>query len=234
MNRATRRFSIVLLAIVLTTTIAFAETNAVNSAALVSTNISITPTNLAQLLALPPEQIEKVDIARMNLLCAEGLRGSEDLDVQQNLDTLDSWAQHVQSETMRNYHRFLDHPEDYNNSEAYYRMMMLATVLQEDFNAHYDPERAIPQLLGRREPNDVFFGDSKDVFIHGLIGGERHGTCSSLPVLYAAVAQRLGYPERFAPEALGHNRKAVHRAYAKRALMKLPSLEEYEQWAVTT
>jgi hypothetical protein len=39
------------------------------------------------------------------------------------------------------------------------------------------------------------------------------------------------YPERFAQEALGHNSKAVHRAYAKRALMKIPSLEEYEQRA---
>ena len=37
-----------------------------------------------------------------------------------------------------------------------------------------------------------------------------------------------GMPERFAQEALGHNSKAVHRAYAKRALMKIPSLEEYE------
>jgi hypothetical protein len=35
-----------------------------------------------------------------------------------------------------------------------------------------------------------------------------------------------GYPERFAQETLGHNSKAVHRAYAKRALMKIPSLEE--------
>jgi hypothetical protein len=42
-----------------------------------------------------------------------------------------------------------------------------------------------------------------------------------------------GYPERFAQEALGHNSKAVHRAYAKRALMKLPSLEDYEQRAIT-
>jgi hypothetical protein len=37
--------------------------------------------------------------------------------------------------------------------------------------------------------------------------------------------------ERFAQEALGHNSKAVHRAYAKWALMKIPSLEEYEQRA---
>jgi hypothetical protein len=34
--------------------------------------------------------------------------------------------------------------------------------------------------------------------------------------------------QQFAQEALGHNSKAVHWAYAKRALMKIPSLEEYE------
>ena len=45
---------------------------------------------------------------------------------------------------------------------------------------------------------------------------------------WAERAKTVGYPERFAQEALGHNSKAVHRAYAKRALMKLPSLEEYE------
>jgi hypothetical protein len=32
---------------------------------------------------------------------------------------------------------------------------------------------------------------------------------------------------------LGHSRKAVHRAYAKRAPMKIPSLEDYEQRAAT-
>jgi hypothetical protein len=43
----------------------------------------------------------------------------------------------------------------------------------------------------------------------------------------------MNHPERFAQEALGHNSKAVHRAYAKRALMKIPSLEDYEQRAAT-
>jgi integrase len=46
---------------------------------------------------------------------------------------------------------------------------------------------------------------------------------------WAERAKTVGYPERFAQEALGHNSKAVHRAYAKRALMKIPSLEHYEQ-----
>jgi hypothetical protein len=35
-------------------------------------------------------------------------------------------------------------------------------------------------------------------------------------------------PERFAQAALGHNSKAIHRAYAKKAIIVAPSLEEYE------
>lgn len=57
--------------------------------------------------------------------------------------------------------------------------------------------------------------------IHGV-------TLHSYRYAWAERAKTVGYPERFAQEALGHNSKAVHRAYAKRALMKLPSLEEYE------
>ena len=45
---------------------------------------------------------------------------------------------------------------------------------------------------------------------------------------WAERAKVAGYPERFAQEALGHNSKAVHRAYAKHAQVKLPSLEDYE------
>ncbi len=46
---------------------------------------------------------------------------------------------------------------------------------------------------------------------------------------WAERAKTVGYPERFAQEALGHKSKAVHRAYAKNAHVILPSLEEYER-----
>ena len=38
-------------------------------------------------------------------------------------------------------------------------------------------------------------------------------------------------PERFAQAALGHNSKAIHRAYAKKAIIIAPSLEDYENKA---
>ena len=46
---------------------------------------------------------------------------------------------------------------------------------------------------------------------------------------WAQRAKACGYPQRFAQEALGHNSRAVHEAYAKGALVILPALDEYEQ-----
>ena len=45
---------------------------------------------------------------------------------------------------------------------------------------------------------------------------------------WAERAKRVGMPERFAQAALGHNSKSIHRAYAKKAVIIAPSLEDYE------
>jgi len=45
---------------------------------------------------------------------------------------------------------------------------------------------------------------------------------------WAERAKQVGYPERFAQQALGHNSTAVHRAYARHARVVLPSLESFE------
>lgn len=49
---------------------------------------------------------------------------------------------------------------------------------------------------------------------------------------WAERAKTVGMPERFAQAALGHGSKAVHRAYAKKALVIVPSLEDYERKAL--
>ena len=53
-------------------------------------------------------------------------------------------------------------------------------------------------------------------------------TLHSYRYAWAERAKEAGYPERFAMQALGHSSKAVHRAYAKRAQVTLPPLENYE------
>jgi len=54
-------------------------------------------------------------------------------------------------------------------------------------------------------------------------------TLHSYRYAWAERAKTAGYPERFAQEALGHKSQAVHRSYAKRAKMLLPTLEDYEK-----
>jgi len=46
---------------------------------------------------------------------------------------------------------------------------------------------------------------------------------------FAERAAELGFPERYAQAALEHGSRSVHRAYAKRARIIVPSLESFEQ-----
>lgn len=142
------------------------------------------PGTVADLLAMAPSELTSLDIGRMNLVCAQELRGSEKLDVNASLRQLDSWAERVNAETNRFIYQFTGKPEDYKNSEGYFRIMMMITVLQQDLGVHYNMARV----------NSPDFSKSQDVFIHGMIGSDNGGTCSSMPILYAAIARRLGYP----------------------------------------
>jgi len=142
--------------------------------------------SLAQLLSMRPEELERADIAEMNLLCAAGLPGAEGLDLERCLARLDRWADRVRRETARHLYRLSDpqYAEHYRNSEAYFRVSMLLQVLQEDCGVHYNKERV----------RDIDFTNSQDLFLHGMVGADNGGTCVSMPVLYLAVGRRLEYP----------------------------------------
>lgn len=148
--------------------------------------------NLPSLVSLPREALERVDIARMNLLCAQGLPGEEDVDVNRCVTVLDEMAARVRAETARHYYRFQHNPAEFDNSEGYFRMIILAVVLIEDFHIKYAPNKI--KSAAEAHLGDGFFGNAEDVFLHGLTGPKRQGTCSSLPVLQVAVGRRLGYP----------------------------------------
>jgi integrase len=54
-------------------------------------------------------------------------------------------------------------------------------------------------------------------------------TLHSYRYAWAERALKCGYPERFAQQALGHNSKAVHNAYAKHAEVTVPCLDDWER-----
>jgi len=154
------------------------------------------PRTLHNLLATPLDKIEQMDVALVNLLCAEGLPGAEGVEASQCLRVLDRWAERVKAETARHLYRFRANPSEFEHSEGYFRMLIMAVVVYEDFGVRYNPQRiALPSVSGS---DDHFFADSRDIFLHGLLGERRIGTCSSMPVLYLAIGRRLGYPLKLA------------------------------------
>lgn len=162
----------------------------------------IPPKDLPELCRLSTNDLAKVDIALMNLLCTQRLPGTEDLKIPECLERLDGIARYVKTETERHLYRFRQRPADYENSEGYFRMLMMVTVLQQDLGIRYNPARVrLPSA--EPEPTEVFFADPKDIFIHGLIREKGMGTCSSMPVFLVSVGRRLEYPLKLV-RAKGH------------------------------
>mgnify|MGYP001609750705 CR=1 FL=1 len=141
--------------------------------------------------------LSKCDVAVMNLLCAQGLPGSANLDIQKCIRLLNDWTAHTKSETTKYLTAFYRNPKIGDNSEAKYRMLTMAAVLVEDMKCDYNMDLVTSGIMAN-EQSTAFFRDSRDVFIHGLLMDKRRGTCSSMPVLLTAISQRLGYPVRLA------------------------------------
>jgi hypothetical protein len=144
------------------------------------------PTSYYDLLAMSPDELAKVDIALMNLLCAKGLPGAENLDISGTLKKLDEWAAKVKGETERHLYRVKDprYAEHYGNSEARLRAEFIVQCLQEDCGVRYNPQRI----------DTADWHNSQDLFLHGLVGSSNGGTCSSMPLVYTVIGRRLGYP----------------------------------------
>ena len=188
------RFSVAVCIFIGSTASAPSDTNSQSPSLMIAGGVSKTKqlTTLKELLALSPSELEYCDIARMNLLCAEGLPGAENLNIDESLALLDQWALHVKTETARNFHYFRENQAYYYNSENFYKMLIMAVVLYEDYDVRYNPKWIESPAAFR--PDDHFAADSRDILIHGMLGPSHMGTCSSMPVLYVALGHRLGYP----------------------------------------
>jgi hypothetical protein len=149
----------------------------------------LSPRSFADLLSLPFEDIGQVDIGRANLLCAEGLPGAEELDVEEHVGRLDAWAERCRRMTQRHLPGFPSIAHHFDHSEPKWRLCAMSKVLREDCDVGYHE----PRIDG--EPD---WSDSQDLLVHGLTGSRRRGTCASLPVFFVAIARRLGYPMHLA------------------------------------
>ena len=121
---------------------------------------------------------------------------------------------------------------DLENRTISYARMKTGSIAIVRFND------TLAEILRRRGQTDFLFPTLAKVDQN--VRGRRFGrlltrlkisgvTLHSYRYAWAERAKSCGFPERFAQEALGHASKAVHRAYAKKAKVLIPPLEEYER-----
>lgn len=155
-----------------------------------------------QLCEMSDEQLSKIDLGLVNLLCAMGLPYGPDGDIGRYLDWLDDSAEQVRLSIDRSYGVFLENPARFHNSQAFFCIACMVCWLQDHLGVRYHPKWSgiTPEM---RLPDD--FGlSAEDVFIHSIIHGTG-GSCCSLPMLYVAIGRRLGYPLKIV--------KAMHHLY---------------------
>jgi len=135
--------------------------------------------------------LDDYDVAVLNLCAAAGLPGTEQLDTDALLDTLDDWAERVKLEIWRHLYQFDSQASQaptefsYGNSLGRFFCWFMLQVLQEDCGVAYHPDRKF-------NPD---FCQPEDLFIHGIVDKDGEGgTCASMPVVYVAVGRRLGLP----------------------------------------
>lgn len=138
------------------------------------------------------ETILTFSIEQRNLLCASGITPGRISNFEACDPIIKAWSAHINKETERHMYSFRDNPAEFEHSEGFFRMLLMAVVLAEDYHIHYASEKMMPP--GQASPTDGFFRDPRLVFLPGLLGPERKGTCSSMPVLYVAIGRKLGYP----------------------------------------
>lgn len=121
----------------------------------------------------------------MNLLCAQGL-GNEEIDVLKELKRLDEWAVGVNAYIAGRLGHYDRDPARFDHSRAKAVMVYLVHGLCDEYEMSYDMKTMM-------DPN---YSNPEQVFITGLLGSERRGSCASIPILCTAIARRLGLPIR--------------------------------------
>ncbi len=139
---------------------------------------------LYELLEMSPDELEKVDIEVMNLVCAQGLEGSEDLNIDECMKILDEWTEFLKQDIQKRLPAFPQYASNYDNSINKFKVVNMVLALENIIGVDYNLE-----LL----KHDTFT-DSKNDCIHGCLTGKKKGACISIPTVCVSLGRRLGYP----------------------------------------
>lgn len=150
---------------------------------------------VAQIIALPDEQIERTDILEMSMAVAREIPGLENLQYPKYKRILDGWTDDFRRWLPPMEVAFHQAPQTYKNDINFFRLGMLAQFLDQEIGIAYVEEQKRAQVQGSRQGKvvEVRYTDPAHLLLHGLIDTKR-GTCGTMPTLHVAMGRRLGWP----------------------------------------
>jgi hypothetical protein len=132
-----------------------------------------------------PRLLVRTDIATVNMACAIGLPGAENLAIAKCIATLAGWTNSVRRYGLSSMAEFIERPGDFHGHSGFAKFLSMVTLLKHPRGLGVSYQ---PTAIGNFD-----FSDSRDDLLHGILT-RRLGTCASLPVLYVAIGRRLNWP----------------------------------------
>ena len=132
------------------------------------------------LVAMSDAELEAMDPLVMNMVVAKGLPELAGIDFAKYAKVVDGWADRIGRGLAASETHEMQTSTSYKADPDIWRAGGMAIAL------------AGP-AIGIAYTRDVKLTNHADLFVPGLIDTKR-GTCSNMPVLYMAVAHRLGWP----------------------------------------
>jgi hypothetical protein len=134
---------------------------------------------LLELVAMPDEQLRRVDPLVMNLVVAKGIPNLADLDIGRYQQLRDQWANDAKRALRAGESQFHAAPHRWKNDLHFFRLTGLAWFMGTQLGIGYRE--------GQRERQAVFYTDPTDLFLNGVMDSRR-GTCGNMAALYVALA----------------------------------------------
>jgi len=136
---------------------------------------AIAGSELDRILGLPDEEFNKVSIARINLLVSKEI--APDLVIAKAMADFTELVDQIKQSNIK-------HKADLRDPDKLIRVLNTYLYFEKKFRYAKLGEGTDPTVLSQ---------DPKNLFLYGILD-RMQGTCISMPVLYIALGEALGYP----------------------------------------
>ena len=138
-----------------------------------------------QLIGLSDEQLAEFDPLAVNLIVAKGIPRLADLDIRHYQHQVNAWAWDFAYEYLPAWTTvFEKEPEYYAHNRRLFEFGMIQQFFTQVIGITYNEEERDGLRIRLLNPSDLFLSGLFDTL---------QGTCANMPVLYVALAWRMGW-----------------------------------------